>query len=758
MNKKINQSIASQVMLAENIFQSGNFSECIDFCEKTLIKYPSSLALLDLCALSYLQVGLQDDAIDCYERVIQANPNQLTANLNLGKLHITKENYDLALPYLQKSSYLDEKNEEVNFLFGSYFEAKKNYPEAINSYSKVIAKNPENHLCYIRIALILNQLNHNQAAIEALDYGIKNNHDNLDLLYCKALILEKSGTYTAASTIFEELALKSPRKIEYIFGYAEILKKTNKITESEEYYKAAIALDPNHIPSMINYGNLLCHLKRLDEGQRNFETVLNIEPTNDQALSNLASLMMIKRDLVQAWKYYELAYKSNLSIAGSYLYSMAFQCEWKCYGEVAKALKNDHSHVMSSPFPAVIFCTSAESHLVYAEKYAKNIDRTGILGPALAYEGHTKIRVGYYSSDFYNHATMMLMEGMLKAHDRTLFEFHAFSLDHTRPDEHNKRARQLFDHYHDVHNLSDRAVALLSRNLEIDIAIDLKGYTEGSRTSIFAERAAPIQINYLGYPGSMGAPFIDYLIADSYIIPEEYRKFYSEKIIYMPDCYQPNNPERPFADSSLPRPKELPDDKFIFCCFNSTYKITPEIFEIWMQILNQAPDSILWLLKSTPRAEDNLKNYAKEHGVNPERLIFAEMVSEAENIQRLSHADLFLDTYPCNAHTTASDSLRAGVPLITISSETFASRVAGSILKTTGLAELITTNKEDYSKLAMQIYNNKHHLNHLKELVKSGISTGPLYDIEKYTRNFETALFNVQKYAHHSDKKNDVYI
>jgi predicted O-linked N-acetylglucosamine transferase (SPINDLY family) len=743
MPPKFSSTIASQIKHAEKLFQSGKFEECVQFCSPTLKQKLPNLALLDLCAVANLQLGTKEQAILCYEKAVQTYPDQLTASLNLAKLLMDDRCYALALPHLHRSQMLDPNNEEVNFLLGTYFETTENHPSAIDSYSKVIAKNPLNVLCYIRISLILNQLKHTEAALEVLDTGLKINKDNADILYCKALVLDKNGMYLASLKSFEKLAKAHPQRIEYIFGYAEILKKTNRTDESEKQFQAALALDPNHVPSKINYGNLLCQLKRLNEGQKLFEEAFSIEPKNYQVLGNLASLMVIRRDLVQAWKYFELAYAQSTALAGSYLYSMAFQCEWDRYEEVLNVLKMDDKREMSTPFPAVIFATSAETHLAYAQRFAKNIITTGILGPISKYSGHQKIRVGYYSSDFYNHATMMLMEGMFKEHDRNRFEIHAFSLDHTRSDEHNIRARQLFDCYHDVHHLSDRAVALLSRNLEIDIAIDLKGYTEGSRTGIFAERAAPVQINFLGYPGSMGAPYMDYIIADSYIIPEKYQGYYSEKVLNMPHCYQPNNPARPRPDRSLSRPSELPTNTFVFCSFNSTYKITPEIFNLWMDLLNQAPQSVLWLLKSTEQAESNLKKYAQHHGVDPSRILFADIIPEAENLQRLSHADLFLDTFPCNAHTTASDSLWAGVPLLTISGETFPSRVAGSILQTSGLSELITTNKEDYFKSALKIYNDKVYLQKLKELTQQGIKNSPLYDVKKFTKSFENLIFNL---------------
>jgi predicted O-linked N-acetylglucosamine transferase (SPINDLY family) len=248
------------------------------------------------------------------------------------------------------------------------------------------------------------------------------------------------------------------------------------------------------------------------------------------------------------------------------------------------------------------------------------------------------------------------------------------------------------------------------------------------------------------------------MIADTYTINDENREFFSEKIIYMPDCYQPNHPGRPKPHSESIRPSELPSDKFIFCSFNNAYKITPVQFQLWMRILHEAPDSVLWLLKSTEKAQKNLHRYTLEAGIDPSRVIFAPFLPEAEHLERLTHADLFLDSFPCNAHTTASDALWAGVPLLTRSGQTFASRVAGSILTTIGAEELIVANEEDYLKLATQIYNDKEYLSHLKKIVKTGIDNGPLYDIEKYTRNFEKSLMHAHIQCQNAEVKTDIFI
>jgi predicted O-linked N-acetylglucosamine transferase (SPINDLY family) len=446
---------------------------------------------------------------------------------------------------------------------------------------------------------------------------------------------------------------------------------------------------------------------------------------------------------------FEKAYAINPTgpeIAGSYLYMMSFVSQWKDYKSVLATIESDQEFVTSRSFPSVVFENNPQANLAYARSHIKSkFAPTNILGDLKPHARKDKIRIGYYSSDFYHHATVMLIEGMLREHDRGRFELYAFSLDLTKPDHYNARIRELFDHYHDVSRLSDGAVTLLSRQLEIDIAIDLKGFTEGSRTAIFAERAAPVQINYLGFPGSMGAPYMDYMVADRYTVTPQTRAYFDEKIIYMPDCYQPNNPGRPSPGQGSLRPPELSESKFVFCSFNNTYKLTPTVFDLWLRILHQAPDSVLWMLKTTQQAEANLLAYIKDAGMDPSRIVFAPILTETEHLKRFAHADLFMDSFPCNAHTTASDALWAGVPLITRSGSTFASRVAGSILHAVGLEELIVDSEAAYEALALRIYKDRAYHRQLKQRVKDGVDNGALYDVVKYTRAFEQALIEVHE-------------
>lgn len=743
---------------AEKLYQTGKYRECIAACQLALQKTPRNLRLLDLCALSYLLTGQDDACVASYLEILRIDPNNFTANLNIGKIYINQGKHHDAIAFLEKCLKESEHLSNVRVMMGVCHEMTGRYQDAVNIYSEILSDEPHKISVYVQLASTLFKMKHKSAAIEVLDTGFKINPTAYDLLFIKGNSLIDSGFYVSAEDVFKELEELSPNNIIYTSIYADLLRKMRKTEESIIKYKEALQIDPQHIPTLINYGNLLSYLKRIDDAIDVFHEVIALDPENSMAFGNISNLMLIKRDLNQALEYAEKTFRLTPTVAGSYLYAMCFHCEWGNYESTLSKLNEDLKFEWSGPFSPIIFSNQPTQHLAYSKNWAKQVKSTNLLGPIQTYKNHKKIKIAYFTSDFFGHATAMLIEGLLMAHDREKFELHAFSLDLTKEDEYTHRIKSLFDHYHEVFHYSDRAIANLSRELEIDIAIDLKGYTEGSRPAIFAEKAAPVQINFLGFPGSMGADFIDYMVADPYTITEENRTHFSENIIYMPDCYQPNHPGRPKPHGQSKRPAELPDDKFTFCSFNNAYKITPSQFKLWMNILHEAPDSVLWLLKSTEKAQNNLHRYTREAGIDPSRVIFADFLPEAAHLERLTHADLFLDSFPCNAHTTASDALWAGVPLLTRSGQTFASRVAGSILTAVGAEELIVGTEEDYFKLATRIYKDKDYLSHLKNTVKLGISKGPLYDIQKYTANFEKALINTHENRQSSDSKMDIFI
>jgi protein O-GlcNAc transferase len=357
---------------------------------------------------------------------------------------------------------------------------------------------------------------------------------------------------------------------------------------------------------------------------------------------------------------------------------------------------------------------------------------------------HGKLRIAYLSADFYRHATAFLMAQLFELHDRSRFEVLGVSFG--QDDRSDMRARLLaaFDRFHDVGSRSDYDVAKLLHELEVDIAVDLKGLTLDCRPGILAYRPAPVQVSYLGYPGTMGADFIDYVIADPIVLPLDQQPLWTERIVHLPDCYQVNDSKRQISTRTPTRREvDLPERGFVFCSFNNNWKITPPVFDVWMRLLRAVDGSVLWLIWDNAAAERNLRREAAARGVDPARLVFAATLKVEEHLARHRLADLFLDTLPVNAHTTASDALWAGLPLLTCCGESFSGRVAASLLAAVDLPELVTSNLADYEALALRLATDPTLLRAFRKRLEQNRSTSALFDTDRFRRHIEAAYLTM---------------
>jgi predicted O-linked N-acetylglucosamine transferase (SPINDLY family) len=406
-----------------------------------------------------------------------------------------------------------------------------------------------------------------------------------------------------------------------------------------------------------------------------------------------------------------------------------------------KVIENEK---VSQPFSILTLNDDARIHKKSAEIYTQSkYPLNSALGKITKLVRNGKIRIAYFSADFKNHPVALLIAELFEIHDKSQFEIYAFSLVKAC-DAMRDRLQKAFDHFIDAEGMSDSAVAKLARDNSIDIAIDLSGFTQDSRAGIFSYRAAPIQVNYLGYPSTMGADYIDYIIADKTLVPSESQSYYSEKIAYLPNSYQVNDRGRLISGRQFTKQElGLPENSFVFCCFNNSFKILPATFGNWMSILKEVEGSVLWLLRDNSRAVENLKKEAQNHGIDPKRLIFADRMPLPEHLARHRQADLFLDTLPYNAHTTASDALWAGLPVLTLVGKSFASRVAASLLNAIGLSELITTSQEGYAAAAIDLARDPQKLALIKQKLADNRLTSPLFDTPLFTRHLEATYIKM---------------
>jgi len=519
-----------------------------------------------------------------------------------------------------------------------------------------------------------------------------------------------------------------------------------RLDESLRLLDAAIAAEPRSPQLWNNRGTVLAAGRHFHEADDNFSRALALAPDFFGALANRAQARMQLHRYEDAAQDYEAVLARNPGVPfarGALMRAKLQACDWRGLGEQWERAR-DEVRAGKPVLPAMVataLCTTPEDQLLASRALANA--RFPERAPVWTGEPyrHERIRLAYVSADFHAHATAVLAAGLFEAHDKTNFETFAISFGPNDDSPTRRRVESAFEHFIDVQGKSDAEVAQLLRHNEIDIAVDLKGYTDNSRPGIFAHRPAPIQANYLGFPATMGIPYIDYIIADAVTIPPDDRVYYTEKVVHLPHSYQPNDGKRLRPEATVTRAEAgLPDNGFVFCCFNNVYKITPDMFDVWMRLLRDVPGSVLWLLEDNEAATRNLRREAAERGVTAEHLIFAPRVAPEAHLARHHLADLFIDTAPYNAHTTASDALWMGLPLVTCTGRTFPSRVAASLLYALGMPELVTTSSNASEALIRSLARQPERLAALKAKLESIRVNAPLFDTARYTRNLEGAF------------------
>ena len=568
---------------------------------------------------------------------------------------------------------------------------------------------------------------------------------NADALHLLGVIAHQTGHHqSAVDMICQAIELKP----DYAEAYSNLglaLKELKQLDNALASFEKAIELKPDYAEAYSNRGNVLRELKQLDAALISYNKTIELKPAYAEAYYNRGAALQDLKQFDAALVSYNRAIE--LRPGYDYLFGMRLHvkmhlCNWQDFdSNVSELNLKIQSNVKASSCHAALALPIglneqrqvAETWSTY--KYPYNPS----LGLIFKSARETKIRIGYYSADFHTHPVSFLSVGLFEHHDKSKFELIAFSFGPETQDEIRVRIKNAFDKFIDVREKSDREVAVLSRKLKVDIAIDLGGYTQNCRTGIFSFRAAPIQLSYIGYLGTMGAEYYDYLVADKTIIPVYLQKYYREKIVYLP-TYQVNDSKQEIPHSSLSREAlNLPSSGFVYCCFNANFKITPSTFDSWMRILKEVPESVLLLYTDISTAAKNLKIEAEKRGVNPERLIFGEKLIRTQYLARCRSADLFLDTLPYNAGATASDALWAGLPVLTCMGESFASRVAASLLYAIGLPELVTVTKIEYEELAIELARNPIKLKLIKDKLESNRLTTPLFNTALFTKHIEIA-------------------
>jgi predicted O-linked N-acetylglucosamine transferase (SPINDLY family) len=512
-------------------------------------------------------------------------------------------------------------------------------------------------------------------------------------------------------------------------------------------FDRAIALLPNRAEAHYNRGGVLQHLGRFAAAVASYDTAIALRSDHAESHANRARALRELQKLDAAIAGYSRALSldpDSTALRGVLRHLKMQICDWTDWeADVGKIRAGiDAGYDPPNPFYVLTLIDDGAVQRRAAESWCRQhwpVDAGYAESRAEADDG--RIHLGYFSADFHDHATAYLIAQLFEMHDRSRFRVTAFTFGPESQSAMRRRLQGGCDAFIDVRGESDAEVVRRARRLGIDIAVDLKGFTQNHRAGIFALRAAPVQVNYLGFPGTLGAQYMDYVIADKTLIPKASRKFYSEMIVELPHSYQVNDTRRLIAPRVLTREElGLPRDAFVYCCFNNPYKITPPIFDRWMNVLKRVSGSVLWLLKDSSSGADNLRREALARGIDPERLVFATRTDLPDHLARHRSADLFIDTLPCNAHTTASDALWTGVPVLTCAGEGFGARVAASLLRAVGLPELICDSLNDYEELAVRLATQNGPLRTLRERLEANRSSAPLFDTARYTRDIESAF------------------
>ncbi|MGV7211226.1 methyltransferase domain-containing protein [Oxalobacteraceae bacterium A2-2] len=580
-------------------------------------------------------------------------------------------------------------------------------------------------------------------------------------LFGAAAVLQESGQNPAAIALYRAWidGANSPLVYAACFNLAVLLSNQGDEAGAEQTYRKAIALNPGFVEARLNLGTLLERTNRPDEALDTWRAILTpaVQPdvrTNQalyvQTLNNLGRLLEIRKRYPEAEEMLALSLRvdpKQANVMTHWVHLRQKQCEWPVYS----GLEHISQATMMEGTSALAMLSASDDpaqQLAAAKRFVAEKVNAAVapLTGAWGY-GHTRLRIGYLSSDFCSHAVSILTAELYELHDRSKVEVYAFSW--SREDNSPIRARvvKAMDHYIRIDAMSDEQAARCIRDHEIDILIDLHGLTLGARPNIIAYRPAPVQLTYLGFPGSTGLPGIDYVLSDEFLITPEMEPHFSEKPLHLPDTFQINDRQREIGPRPTRASLGLPEDAFVFCSFNNNFKFTPEVFGVWMRILQRVPGSVLWLVADYEEVRTNLLNFAEQHGVARERLIFANRAAPADYLARYQVADLFLDTYPFNAGTTASDALWAGLPLLTCAGHTFAARMAGSLLRAVDLPELVTFNFADYEEKAVALANDRPRIAAMKRQLVDNRMTCALFDSPRFVRNLEALLQKVAKPA-----------
>ena len=761
--------------------QQGRNAEACEFLGDALKVYPGDLGALMSYGMALRGAGRPEDAVAVFDRALAIQPNMAEGHYNRGVALVDLNRFELAVESYDRALAVQPEMVAAIVNRAAAMAALHRFDDAIRGYDRVLAMQPSNVWALVQRGLVHRTLGRPQAALADYDRALALNPALDDAQYYRGVAMLDLQRAAEALAAFDAVMPTYQGNAEMLNNRGVALWNLKRPAEALESYERALALEPQFVEAWGNRGLALRDLRRPEEAIASFDQVLRLEPRNAVAWNSRGNVLRDTKDFVAALESYSRAVEMRPDYAeglinrgytnwtlkrydagtadverglaldpdwpygrGELLHVQMYSGDWHDFDarkvELEQLVRAGKRAVQPFIFQAIAqtpedsqSCSRSWMQDKYPPLAGKDHD------PA-AHREHEKIRIGYLSGEFRHQATAILMAGLYERHDRAKFEIVAIDAGSNDGSEMRARLEKAFDHWIDIAKQSDEEAAQVIASAGIDILVNLNGYFGDARMGVFAQRPAPVQVNYLGFPATLGAPYIDYIIADQTVIPESEKEFYDEQVVYLPGCYQANDDKgRPMAQRPSRADAGLPAKGFVFCNFNSAYKLTPENFDGWMRILKAVDGSVLWLMESTAAYAGNLRREAEKRGVSGERLIFAPDLLPTQHLARLQLADLFLDGLPYNAHTTGSDALWAGVPLITRRGTTFPGRVAASLLAAAGLPELVTESAADFEALAIKLAGDPKALKTLRDKLAKNKTSCALFDTDLFRKNIEAA-------------------
>ena len=740
--------------LAIALVLTGNATAALVSAEAAIAIRPDYAEAHNALGNALLALSRPGDALASYTRASELRPELAALHSNRGNALRDLGRTAEALEGYRRALQIDPQLREALIGSAGMLRNLSRYDEALDALTKVLARNPKDAAALLDRGNLLFQMDRVTEALASYDAILVLKANDPDALFNRANALLRLQREEDALQSFDICIALKPGLARAHHFRGNTLQRLRRPQEALQSFTRAVEIDPRYVDALNGLGDAYRDLEKFPEATQAYMRALEIEPHSLLTLSNLSRVLLAAKRPEEAVRYIERMLEVSPDEApafrhtlGNLHHSRILTSDWRDFDATVAAIDAGVTQGRHVTTPALYMGSgdSPEIHLECARLYTQR--KWGDIGsPAWtrAPYRHDKIRVAYISTDFREHPVAYLMAGIFERHDRARFEMTGVALSPADASPLGQRTRKAFPDFIEAAQISNEEVVRLMREREIDIAVDLTGYTTGYRTGIFARRAAPIQVNYLGYSATTGAPFIDYMIADAVVVPEQHRPFYSEHVVHLP-CYLPPGDRRGIASPLRARAQwGLPEQGFVFCSHHPSYKITPHVFGVWMRLLRATEGSVLWLQKGHEASIRNMETEASRQGVDPERLIFASHVPDTETyLARFTAADLFLDTLPYNAHTTTSDALWAGLPVLTCQGNSFASRVAASLLSTLGLTELITDSLEGYEARARELIESPVLLGELRARLRAQRDIHPWFNADNLTRNLESAYIGM---------------